>query len=86
MFQVSFLDTVSQALEKAPEQSQRAMAVCCGVSLGSVHCCLNALVKKGYTKAQNFRNSQNKLAYAYMLAPSVIALKKELTLAFLRRK
>ena len=75
-----------KALEKAPEQSQRALSERCGVSLGSVHYCLNALIEKGYVKAQNFKNAQNKLAYAYILTPSGLNLKKELTVAFLRRK
>ena len=75
-----------QALEKKPEQSQRALSERCGVSLGSIHYCLNALIEKGYVKAQNFKNAQNKLAYAYILTPAGINLKKELTIAFLRRK
>ena len=75
-----------KALEKAPEQSQRALSERCGVSLGSIHYCLNALIEKGYVKAQNFKNAQNKLAYAYILTPAGINLKKELTIAFLRRK
>ena len=75
-----------KALEKAPQQSQRALSESCGVSLGSIHYCLNALIEKGYVKAQNFKNAQNKLAYAYILTPSGIALKKDLTIAFLRRK
>lgn len=54
--------------------------------LGSTHYFLNALVKKVYVKVKNFRNAQNKLAYAYILTPSGITLKKELTLIFLRRK
>jgi len=37
-------------------------------------------------KARNFKNAQNKLAFAYILTPSGINLKKELTLAFLKRK
>ncbi|MDC0992883.1 MarR family EPS-associated transcriptional regulator [Alphaproteobacteria bacterium] len=73
-------------LEKAPEQSQRALSERCGVSLGSVHYCLKALVEKGYVKAKNFKNVKRKLAYAYILTPSGIALKKKLTLAFLKRK
>ena len=77
---------VMQALEKVPEQSQRALSKNCGVSLGSVHYCLNALIGKGYVKAKNFKNAQNKLAYAYILTPSGIRLKKELAVAFLRRK
>ena len=77
---------IIRELEKAPEQSQRALSKRCGVSLGSIHYCINALVEKGYVKARNFKNAQNKLAYAYILTPSGINLKKELTLAFLKRK
>ena len=77
---------IIRELETAPEQSQRALSKRCGVSLGSIHYCINALVEKGYVKARNFKNAQNKLAYAYILTPSGINLKKELTLAFLKRK
>ena len=73
-------------LERAPEQSQRALSQSCGVSLGSIHYCLNALIEKGYVKARNFRNAQNKMAYAYILTPAGLNLKTELTLAFLKRK
>jgi EPS-associated MarR family transcriptional regulator len=77
---------IIRELEKAPEQSQRALSKLCGVSLGSIHYCINALVEKGYVKARNFKNAKNKLAYAYILTPSGIHLKRELTLAFLKRK
>lgn len=77
---------IIRELERTPEQSQRALSKRCGVSLGSVHYCINALVKKGYVKARNFKNAQNKLAYAYILTPSCMNLKKELTVAFLKRK
>ena len=77
---------IIRELEKAPEQSQRALSKRCGVSLGSVHYCINALVERGYVKAMNFKNAQNKLAYAYILTPSGMSLKKELTLTFLKRK
>ena len=77
---------IIRELERAPEQSQRALSKRCGVSLGSIHYSINALVEKGYVKARNFKNAQNKLAYAYILTPLGINLKKELTLAFLKRK
>jgi len=77
---------IIRELEKAPKQSQRALSERCGVSLGSLHYSIKALVEKGYVKARNFKNAQNKLAYAYILTPSGINLKKELTLAFLKRK
>ena len=75
-----------RALEKTPKQSQRALSKNCGVSLGSIHYCLNALIKKGYVKAHNFKSAQNKLSYAYILTPSGFNLKKELTIDFLKRK
>ena len=77
---------IIRELEKAPEQSQRALSKRCGVSLGSVHYCINALVEKDYVKARNFKNAQNKMAYSYILTPLGISLKKELTIAFLKRK
>ena len=77
---------IIRELEKAPKQSQRALSKQCGVSLGSIHYCIKALVKKGYVKAKNFKNVHNKLAYAYILTPSGINIKKELTIEFLRRK
>ena len=77
---------IIRELEKAPEQSQRALSKRCDVSLGAINYCINALGKKGYVKARNFKSAQNKLAYAYMLTPSGINLKRELTVAFLKRK
>ena len=77
---------IIKKIQKDPIQSQRQLSNSCGVSLGSINYCLKALVEKGYVKAKNLKNSQNKLAYAYILTPSGIILKKELTLAFLRRK
>ena len=90
-FYISFMNQelsikIIRELEKAPKQSQRALSKRCSVSLGSIHYCINTLVEKGYVKARNFKNAQNKLAYAYILTPSGINLKKELALAFLMRK
>ena len=77
---------IIRELQKAPEQSQRALSKRCGVSLGSIHYCINALVEKGHVKVRNFKNAQSKLAYAYILTPTGISLKKELTVAFLKRE
>lgn len=77
---------IIREIQKEPGQSQRALSKSCGVSLGSVHYCIKALAQKGYIKSKNFRNAQNKTAYAYVLTPSGIKLKKELALAFLKRK
>jgi len=77
---------IIKEIQKNPIQSQRKLSKSCGVSLGSVHYCTNALVEKGYVKLKNFRNAHNKLAYAYILTPSGINLKKELTIKFLKLK
>src|SRR5258706_293999 len=56
-------------LEENPEASQRELARHLGVSVGKVNYCLRALIEKGWLKMRNFRNSKNKLAYAYAVTP-----------------
>ncbi len=77
---------VLHALQQQPDLNQRQLADMLGVSLGKANYLLRALVEKGLLKARNFRNSQNKLAYAYLLTPSGIAQKAELTRGYLERK
>lgn len=77
---------VLRLIEEQPEVSQRELARALGVSLGKTHYLMKALLDKGLVKADNFRRSDNKLAYAYLLTPSGIAAKLELTRAFLRLK
>lgn len=77
---------VLRLIEEQPEVSQRELARALGVSLGKTHYLLKALLDKGLVKADNFRRSDNKLAYAYLLTPSGIVAKLELTRAFLRYK
>ena len=73
-------------LETRSELSQRELARELGTSLGKINYCLNALIDKGWVKVRNFRNSQNKLAYAYLLTPRGIERKAAITVQFLRRK
>jgi EPS-associated MarR family transcriptional regulator len=73
-------------IESRPDATQRELARALGVSLGKVNYCVNALIEKGLVKARNFRNSQNKLAYAYLLTPRGIEQKTAVTMQFLRRK
>ena len=56
------------------------------MSLGKANYCLQALIAKGFVKAENYRNSRQKLAYLYLLTPSGIAVKAEMTRHFLARK
>jgi EPS-associated MarR family transcriptional regulator len=73
-------------LDARQQLSQREAATSLGMSLGKVNYCLKALIAKGFVKAENYRNSNNKLAYFYLLTPSGIAAKAELTRQFLARK
>ncbi len=73
-------------LEENPDISQRELARELGVSLGKANYCLQALIEKGFIKAQNFRNSANKRAYLYVLTPEGLEAKMRISLAFLKRK
>jgi len=78
--------TLLKTLADNPELSQRALAKRMGISLGKVNFCLNALVAKGSIKINNFRNSDNKLAYTYLLTPRGISEKARMTVDFLQYK
>lgn len=73
-------------LEANPELSQRELARHLGISLGKVNYCLRALIQKGWVKASNFTNSQNKVAYMYLLTPRGIEQKATMALRFLQMK
>lgn len=77
---------VMRTLEANPNLSQRELAERLDISLGKTNYCLKALLDKGLIKMQNFRNSRNKLAYAYLLTPAGVAAKTALTARFLKRK
>jgi EPS-associated MarR family transcriptional regulator len=77
---------ILRLLTDSPDLSQRELATRLGLSLGKTNYCLRALIDKGWVKVNNFRNSQNKLAYAYVLTPTGLGAKGNATAAFLRRK
>ena len=77
---------VMRALEQDPKMSQRDLARALGVSLGGVNYCLKALIEKGAIKVENFRASDNKMRYAYVLTPDGVGERARLTKRFLQRK
>ena len=77
---------VLRTLDKNPETSQRALSQELNLSLGAMNYTLNALIDKGWVKAQNFRRSSNRVSYAYILTPKGIKEKGLLTVRFLKRK
>ena len=75
-----------RVLEQHPDYSQRELSAALGVSLGKTHYLLKALLGKGWVKAQNFKRSDNKLGYLYILTPNGVSQRLRLTQAFLVRK
>jgi EPS-associated MarR family transcriptional regulator len=75
-----------RVLSERPDLSQRQLAELLGVSLGKTHYVLRALLDRGLVKARNFRRSDHKAAYAYVLTPSGMGEKLRLTRTFLARK
>lgn len=73
-------------LERHPDYSQRQMSDALGVSLGKAHYLLKALLDKGWVKVRNFKRSEHKARYLYVLTPSGMSQRLQLTHAFLARK
>ena len=78
--------TALKLLEENPELSQRQLSSALGVSLGKTHYILKSLIDVGWVKLNNFRDSRNKLGYAYVLTPAGIIEKAAITVRFLARK
>ena len=73
-------------IEKDGKASQRLISQNSGFSIGKVNYCLKALVDIGFVKIHNFKNSNNKLNYAYILTPKGIQEKKAITKQFIIKK
>jgi len=73
-------------LDEHPNATQRELARELGISLGKANYCLRALIEKGWVKLRNFKNSENKSAYSYILTRHGLQEKMNVTVAFLRRK
>lgn len=77
---------ILRLIEAQPDLTQRQLAGRLGVSLGKANYCLQQLVHKGWVKTRNFKNSRNKLAYVYLLTPTGVARKADITKRFLVEK
>lgn len=77
---------VLKLLEKNPDLTQRQIAEKLGVSLGKTHYLVKSLIDIGWIKFGNFKRSDDKLGYAYLLTPQGISEKASITLKFLERK
>ena len=66
--------------------STRQVADQVGISNGSAHYVLSALVEKGFFKLGRFKKNPRKRYYAYLLTPKGIREKSLLTHSFIERK
>jgi len=77
---------ILRLLEDSPQLSQRELADKLGVSLGKANYCLQALIRLGLVKARNFRNSENRSTYLYVLTHKGLTAKARSATRFLRLK
>jgi len=77
---------VLRKVNSNPNISQRELAFQLNLSLGKVNYCLRSLKSKGLVKIKNFKKSENKLKYAYILTPKGIAEKTKITINFMKKK
>ena len=77
---------ILRLLEENPELSQRELAEAVGISIGSAHYVLGALIERGLIKLGNFSAAPDKRRYAYILTPKGAAEKAAITRRFLARK
>lgn len=75
-----------RTIQDDPHITQRELADRLGISLGKVNYCIKALVDKGLMKVENFRASETKWRYVYVLTPRGIAARAALTSQFLEWK
>jgi EPS-associated MarR family transcriptional regulator len=73
-------------LQRNPKLTQRQLAEILGVSLGKTNYLVKSLLDVGWLKLENFRKSDNKMGYIYLLTPMGIVEKAAITRRFLDRK
>ena len=77
---------ILRKIEENPNLTQRQIAEHLGLSLGKINYLIKALISKGFLMIGNFKRSDNKLGYLYLLTPEGVETKKKLTILFLQRK
>ena len=77
---------ILKILKDNPKITQRQLSKELGLSLGRINYVIHALIDKGWVKLTNFKRSDNKIGYLYLLTPEGIAVKSILAQNFLKRK
>ena len=86
MHQIDTEYTLLKILKDNPEMTQRQLSKELGLSLGKTNYVLHALMDKGLMKLINFKRSDNKVGYLYLLTPEGIEEKSILAKNFLQKK
>ena len=86
MHQIDTDYTVLKILKDNPAMTQRQLSKELGLSLGKTNRVLHALIDKGLMKLSNFKRSNNKVGYLYILTPEGVEEKSILAKNFLERK
>ena len=86
MHQIDNEYTLLKILKDNPEMTQRQFSKELGLSLGKTNYLIHALMGKGWVKLTNFRRSNKKLGYLYLITPKGIEEKSILAKNFLERK
>ena len=77
---------ILKILKDNPKMTQRQLSKELGLSLGKTNYVIHALIDKGWMKLSNFKRSDNKLGYIYLLTPEGVTEKSILAQNFLSRK
>ena len=75
-----------QIIIENPQMTTRELAQKIGISNGSAYYLLMSLIDKGFIKFANFKKSEQKKKYSYLLTPKGIREKSFITSKFLVRK
>ena len=78
--------TVLKILKDNPKMTQRQLSKELGLSLGRTNYVIHAVIDKGWVKLSNFKRSDNKLGYLYVITSKGITEKGILAKNFLERK
>tara|TARA_Y100001947_G_C10187619_1_gene239307 strand:- start:230 stop:544 length:315 start_codon:yes stop_codon:yes gene_type:complete len=77
---------ILKILKDNPKMTQRQLSKELGLSLGKTNYVIHALIDKGWMKLSNFKRSDNKLGYLYVITSKGITEKGILAKNFLERK
>jgi len=77
---------ILKSLSSKPMTTQREVASELDLSLGKTNFLIKSLLERGYVKLGNFRKSDNKIGYLYVLTPEGVITKSKLARQYLHMK